>query len=66
MDIEHLLNYPCENDVVMKSPTNQDIIREVIDTSADDDHDLDDSYSLPNASTKEAFQAIVTSNTYFL
>lgn len=35
-------------------------------TSANDDHDLDDNYSLPNVSTNEVFQAIVTLNTYFL
>ncbi|KAK9192613.1 hypothetical protein WN944_003306 [Citrus x changshan-huyou] len=27
MDIEHLLNYPCENDAVMESPTDEETIQ---------------------------------------
>ncbi|KAK9195137.1 hypothetical protein WN943_003256 [Citrus x changshan-huyou] len=27
MDIEHLLNYPCENDAVMESSTDEEIIQ---------------------------------------
>ncbi|KAK9214619.1 hypothetical protein WN944_006612 [Citrus x changshan-huyou] len=75
MDIEYFLNYPCENDavmessideeiiqgvIVMESSIDEEIIQGVIGTSTDDDHDPDDSYSLPNVSTKEAFQAIYT------
>ena len=66
MDVKHLLNYPCENNTVMESPTDEEIIQGVIGTSADDDYDLDDSYSLPNASTKEVFQPIEILNTYLL
>ena len=57
MDIEYFLNYPCQNDI------DDEIIQGIIGTSTDDDHDPDDNYSLPNVSTKEAFQAIVTLNT---
>ena len=66
MDIEHLLNYSCENDAVMESPTDEEIIQGIMNTSADNDHDPYDSYSLPNISVKEVFQAAVTSNTYFI
>ena len=55
MDIEHLLNYPCENDAVMESPIDKEIIQGVMGTSANDDHDPDDNCSLLYVSTKEAF-----------
>lgn len=38
MDVEHLLNYPSENDVVMESPTDEEIIESVMnkeDTDAE-------------------------------
>ena len=50
MDIEHLLNYSSENLVVMKSPTDEDIIREIMNTPANDDNDPYDSCILPNGS----------------
>ena len=61
MDIDHLLNYSCENDAVIESPIDEEIIQGIMNTSADNDHDPYDSYSLPNV-----FQAVVTSNTYFI
>ena len=47
----------------MESPTNEDIIQGIMNSSADNDHDPYDSYSLPNVFIKEIFQAAVTSNT---
>ena len=43
MDVEHLFNYPSKNDAVMESSTDEEIIQGIMDTPADDDHDLDDS-----------------------
>ena len=42
-DVKHFLNYPSENDAVMESPTDEEIIQEIIYKIVDDDHDLDDS-----------------------
>ena len=70
MDVEHILNYPSENDVVMESPIDEEIIQgktdtpiideEIIQRKIDklinDDHDLDDSCVLPNVSPKEVFK----------
>ncbi len=66
MDIEHLLNYLSENNMVMELPTERKIIQGVIDMYTYDDHDPDDSCILLNVSSKEAFQAIVTLNNYLL
>ncbi|XP_022843299.1 ARS-binding protein 1-like [Olea europaea var. sylvestris] len=67
MDVEHLLNYPSENDVVMKSPTDEEIIQSVMNSNDDEnDPEPDDSSVVPNVSSKEAFQAIVTLNKYLL
>ena len=41
----------------MESATVEEIIQEVMGTSTDDDHDPDDSYSLPNVSTKNFFSS---------
>ena len=59
MNVDHLLNYPIENDIVMESPTNKEIIQGVMNTPTDD-HDPDDNSVLPSVSSKEAFQAVVT------
>ena len=66
MDIEHLLNYPSENNMVMESLTEKKIIQGVIDIYTYDDHDSDDNCVLLNVSPKDAFQAIVTLNYYLL
>ena len=41
MDVDHLLNYPSENDIVMESPTDEEIIQGVMNTPTDD-HDPND------------------------
>ena len=53
---------------VMESPTDEEIIQSVMNTSNDDKNDLDpdDSSVLPNVSSKVAFQAITTLNNYLL
>ncbi|XP_022851306.1 CENP-B homolog protein 2-like, partial [Olea europaea var. sylvestris] len=67
MNVEHLLNYPSENDVVMESPTDEKIIQSVMNSNDDEnDPELDDSSVVPNVSSKEAFQPIVTLNNYLL
>ena len=33
IDVDHLLNYPNENDIVMESPTDEEIIQGVIETN---------------------------------
>ncbi|XP_022888936.1 CENP-B homolog protein 2-like [Olea europaea var. sylvestris] len=67
MDVEHLLNYPNENNAVMKSPTDEEIIQSVMNSNDDEnDHEPNDSSVVPNVSSKEAFQAIVTLSNYLL
>ncbi|XP_022895244.1 CENP-B homolog protein 2-like [Olea europaea var. sylvestris] len=67
MDVEHLLNYPRENDAVMESPTDGEIIQSVINSNDDEnDPEPDDSRVVPNVSLKEAFQAKVTLSSYLL
>ncbi|XP_026417251.1 uncharacterized protein LOC113312729 [Papaver somniferum] len=64
MDVEYLLNYPNENDAVVESPTNEEIIESVMN----DENDLepDDSSAIPNVSSKDSFQAMVTLKIYLL
>ncbi|KAL8096590.1 hypothetical protein AgCh_037524 [Apium graveolens] len=66
MDVEHLLNYPNENDAVMKSPTDEEIIESVMSTDEGTDPEPDDSNVIPSVSSKEAFQALNTLNNYLL
>ncbi|KAK3228651.1 hypothetical protein Dsin_000532 [Dipteronia sinensis] len=54
IDVDHLLNYTSENDIVIESPTNEEIIQGVMNTPTDD-HDLDDISVLPSVSSKEEF-----------
>ncbi|XP_026399682.1 uncharacterized protein LOC113295565 [Papaver somniferum] len=58
MDVEHLLNNPNENDAVMESPTDEEIIESVMNN--ENDPEPDDSSVVPNVSSKDAFQAMVT------
>ena len=55
IDIDHLLNYPNENDIVIESPIYEEIIQGVMNTPIDD-HDPDDINVLPNVSSKESFK----------
>ena len=65
MNVDHLLNYPSENDIVMESPTDEEIIQGVMNTPTDD-HDPNNSSVLPSVSSKEVFQAVVTLNNFLL
>ena len=65
MDIDHLLNYPSENDIVMESAIYEEIIQGVMNTPTND-HDPDDNSVLPSVSPKEVFQAVVTLNNFLL
>ncbi|XP_022866870.1 uncharacterized protein LOC111386636 [Olea europaea var. sylvestris] len=59
MDVEHLLNYPSENDAVIESPTYEEIIQSVMNSNDDEnDPEPDDSSVVPNVSSKEAFQLV--------
>lgn len=65
MDVEHLLNYPEENNAVMESPTDEEIIEAVLNDEANDP-EPDDSITIPQVSSREVFQAIVTIQNYLL
>ncbi|KAL8102927.1 hypothetical protein AgCh_027454 [Apium graveolens] len=65
MNVEHLLNYPEENNAVMDSPTDEEIIEAVLNDEAND-LELDDSITIPQVSSREVFQAIVTIKNYLL
>ncbi|KAL6511827.1 hypothetical protein OROGR_021424 [Orobanche gracilis] len=65
MDVEHLLNYRSENDTLMESPTDEEIIQSVLNND-DDENNHDDSDVIPIVSSKDAFQALVTLNNYLL
>ncbi|XP_074327476.1 uncharacterized protein LOC141665387 [Apium graveolens] len=65
MNVEHLLNYPEENNAVMDSPTDEEIIEAVLNDEANDP-EPDDSITIPQVSSREAFQAIVTIKNYLL
>ncbi|KAL6528588.1 hypothetical protein OROMI_029233 [Orobanche minor] len=55
MDVEHLLNYLNDNDVVMEMRTDDEIIESVLND--ENDPEPDDSSATPNVSSKEAYQA---------
>ncbi|MBA0881981.1 hypothetical protein Goshw_003722, partial [Gossypium schwendimanii] len=48
-----ILTYPSENESLMESPTDEEIIQGVMDVSTDDEQDPDDSSLLPHVSPKE-------------
>ncbi|XP_055812080.1 CENP-B homolog protein 2-like [Solanum dulcamara] len=56
MDVEHLLNYPNENDTVMESPTKEEIIQFVMNNDDENDPEQDDSSIVPHVLLKETFQ----------
>ncbi|MFQ6643356.1 hypothetical protein Gotur_017745 [Gossypium turneri] len=47
-----ILNYPSEDESLMESPTDEEIIQGVMDVPADDEQDLDDSTVLSYVSSK--------------
>ncbi|PPD99390.1 hypothetical protein GOBAR_DD03592 [Gossypium barbadense] len=66
MDVEHILNYPSENKFLMESPTDEEIIQGVIDVSADDKQDPDDSSVSSHVSPKKAFLVVDTLKNYLI
>ncbi|KAK2645755.1 hypothetical protein Ddye_020950 [Dipteronia dyeriana] len=52
MNVDHILNYPSENDIVMESSTDEEIIQRVMNTPTED-QDPDDINVLPSVSSKE-------------
>ncbi|MBA0862956.1 hypothetical protein Goshw_014835, partial [Gossypium schwendimanii] len=48
-----ILNYPSENESLMESPTDEEIIQGVLDVAVDDKQDPNDSSVLPYVSPKE-------------
>ncbi|MFQ6629769.1 hypothetical protein Gotur_007165 [Gossypium turneri] len=66
MDVEQILNYPSENEYLMESPTDEEIIQGVMDVSTDDDQDPDYSSLVPYISPKEAFLAVDTLKNYLI
>ncbi|MBA0869222.1 hypothetical protein Goshw_024964, partial [Gossypium schwendimanii] len=66
MDVEQILNYSSENESLMESPTDEEIIQGVMDVTIDDEQDRDDSSVLPHVSPKEAFLAVDTLKNYLI
>ncbi|KAK5838397.1 hypothetical protein PVK06_007126 [Gossypium arboreum] len=66
MDVEQILNYPSENESLMESPTNEEIIQGMMDVPTDDEQDPDDSSVLPHVSPKEPFLAMDTLKNYLI
>ena len=58
MDVEYLLNYPEENNVVTESPTDEEIIETVLNDETNDP-EPDDIIAIPQVSSKETFQVFV-------
>ncbi|MBA0862957.1 hypothetical protein Goshw_014835 [Gossypium schwendimanii] len=66
MDVEQILNYPSENESLMESPTDEEIIQGVLDVAVDDKQDPNDSSVLPYVSPKEVFLAVDTLKNYLI
>ncbi|TYH07045.1 hypothetical protein ES288_A08G201200v1 [Gossypium darwinii] len=66
MDVEQTLNYPSETESLIESSMDEEIIQGVMDVSADDEQDLDDSSVLPHVSPKKAFLAVDTLKNYLI
>ncbi|XP_012435306.1 uncharacterized protein LOC105761917 [Gossypium raimondii] len=66
MDVEQIMNYPSENESLMESPTDEEIIQGVMDVPVDDEQDPNDSSVLPDISPKEAFLAMGTFKSYLI
>ncbi|MBA0727910.1 hypothetical protein Golax_000858, partial [Gossypium laxum] len=66
MDVKQILNYPSENESLMESPTDEEIIQGVMDVLADEEQDLDNSSVLSHVSPKEVFLAVDTLKNYLI
>ncbi|MBA0859512.1 hypothetical protein Goshw_007572 [Gossypium schwendimanii] len=66
MGVEQILNYPSENESLMESPTDEEIIQGVMDVPADNEQYSDDSNVLSRVSPKETFLAVDTLKNYLI
>ncbi|MBA0816255.1 hypothetical protein Gohar_000941 [Gossypium harknessii] len=66
MDVKQVLNYPSENESLMESPTDEEIIQGVMDVLADEEQDPDNSSVLSHVSPKEVFLAVDTLKNYLI
>ncbi|MBA0763831.1 hypothetical protein Gotri_013235 [Gossypium trilobum] len=66
MDVEQILNYPSENESLVESTLDEEIIQGVMDVPADDEQDPDESSVLPHVSPKKAFLAVDTLKNYLI
>ncbi|TYJ49448.1 hypothetical protein E1A91_A01G134100v1 [Gossypium mustelinum] len=64
--LKETLNYPSETESLIESSMDEEIIQGVMDVSADDEQDLDDSSVLPHVSPKKAFLAVDTLKNYLI
>ncbi|XP_040957925.1 uncharacterized protein [Gossypium hirsutum] len=61
IDVEQILNYPSENESLIKSPTDEEIIQGVMNVPTDDDNSV-----LPHVSPKEVFLVVDTLKNYLI
>ncbi|MBA0852441.1 hypothetical protein Goshw_005385 [Gossypium schwendimanii] len=66
MDVEQILNYPSENESLVDSTLDEEIIQGVMDVPADDEQDPDESSVLPHVSPKKAFLGVDTLKNYLI
>ncbi|XP_016706779.1 CENP-B homolog protein 2-like [Gossypium hirsutum] len=66
MDVEQILNYQSENESLMESPTDEEIIQGVIDVPANDEQDPNGNSVLPYVSPKETFLAVDSLKSYLI
>ncbi|MFQ6634156.1 hypothetical protein Gotur_010404 [Gossypium turneri] len=66
MNVEQILNYPSENESLMESPTDEEIIQGVMDVLADDEQYSDDSNVLSRVSPKETFLVVDILKNYLI
>ncbi|MBA0711063.1 hypothetical protein Golax_010295, partial [Gossypium laxum] len=66
MNVEQILNFPSENEYLMVSPMDEEIIQGVIYVPTDDEQDPDDSSVLPHVCPKEAFLVVDIVKNYLI
>ncbi|XP_017628987.1 uncharacterized protein LOC108471963 [Gossypium arboreum] len=66
MDVEKILNYPSENESLIESLTDEEIIQGVIDVSSDAEQYPDDRNVLSRVSPKETFLAVDILKNYLI
>ncbi|GKD72651.1 CENP-B homolog protein 2-like protein [Tanacetum coccineum] len=64
MDVNHLVEYPCENNKCYEVQSIEEIVADTIQNSVDDEVE-DDSIALKPVTRKEALQAATTLHNFF-